>query len=48
MPLFILGLVVAGSAALYMYAFNNKEKFSTAYKPTDDSPKVIYLPKSKH
>jgi hypothetical protein len=47
MPLFILGLVVAGSAALYVYAYTNKEKFSTAYKPTEDSPKVIYLPNSK-
>ena len=44
MPLLILGIIVAGSAALYMYALNNKEKFSTAYKPTEDSPKVIYLP----
>jgi len=48
MPLMILGLVVAGSAALFMYAVNNKEKFSTAYKPTQDSPKVIYLPKDRN
>jgi len=48
MPLFILGVVVAGSAALYMYVYKNKEQFSTAYKPTSDSPKVIYLPKDRN
>jgi len=48
MPLFILGLVVAGSAALYMYAVNNKEKFSTAYKPTKEPSNVIYLPRDRN
>lgn len=42
--LIILGAIVTGFAALYMYVSNNKESFVKKSEPPKDPFDVIYLP----
>jgi hypothetical protein len=44
MPLFILGVLVFISVAVYMYVLNNQERFVTKNTPYKGSSNVIYLP----
>jgi hypothetical protein len=42
--LIVLGGILAGFLALYMYASNNKEKYTRKNEPPNDPLNVIYLP----
>ena len=44
MPLLLLGVIVAGAAALYMYLVNNKEKLVKKDDPKKDPFSAAYLP----
>ena len=46
MPLFLLGIIVVGIAAYYLY-FNNKDTSEKKDEPQEDSSNVIYLPKNR-
>ena len=43
-PLIILGAIVTGFAAIYIYIANNKESFVRKNEPPKDPFNVIYLP----
>jgi len=43
MPIILLGLVVAGSVAIYMYFFNNKEKYVKKNEPPPGPFDKTYL-----
>ena len=42
--LMILGGIVTGLAAIYIYVSNNKERFTRKKEPPKDPFNVIYLP----
>ncbi|MCL1809721.1 MAG: hypothetical protein FWG42_08195 [Clostridiales bacterium] len=44
MPLFLLGLLVGASVAIYMYLLNNQDRFVKKNAPPNDPFNVIYLP----
>jgi len=44
MPLLILGILVFSSVGLFMFVFNNSDRFVKKKEPTRGPFNVIYLP----